>query len=124
MEHPCCLVFINDEGLRSQLEEMFQAKEIDCYFIKQGDQLSQLVKNWNPFMMVIDLSSADSEWIFRHIAGVELTRPGFPIVALVSDAQETLRRRAESYGCRFIFTESEFLEKLPGTVDGILTKRL
>jgi len=74
-------------------------------------------------MILVDLSSPESEWIFRHIAQVENAMPGFPIVGFIERSQETVRHRAESYGCRFVFTVDELAEKLPETVEGILARR-
>ena len=124
MEQPCCLAFVDDEKLRSQLEVLFKAKKIDHYFIRQGEQVVQLVKNWMPFMLLVGLTSTSSGWLFRYIAAIEALHSSFPIVAFVSnDAEEAVWQRAETYGCSFVFKESELLQELPDIIENILTKK-
>ena len=123
MELPCCLAFVDDEKLRSDLEMLFRSRKIDCYFIKQGEQLTQLVKNWSPFMLLVDLSSIHSEWLFRYVAAIGASHSS-PIVAFIAnEAEDAIRQRAETYGCGFVFKESELLAKLPDTIERILTKK-
>lgn len=75
-------------------------------------------------MMLIDLSAPGSEWLYKHIAEIQIARPGFPMVAVIPEAEEALRQRLETYGCRFVFTEDELLRKLSEAVELILTKQV
>ena len=124
MDFPRCLVLIYDEALRTKLRTLFQERKIDCYFVQRGDHLTQLVKNWTPFMMLLDLTGPSSEWLFKHISEIQTAHPGFPIVAMISEAEEATHQRLETYGCRFVLAESELLEKLPETVELILSRRV
>ena len=120
MKKPCLLAFVEDLYFQSQLEGIARSKNVELYFASQGEQLSQLVKTYAPFMMVIDLSGLNSDWIFRHIGNIMEDNPRFPIVAFISHIQEAVRQRAEKYGCRFILTKSQLAKKLPETVEQIL----
>ena len=122
MDRPCLLAFVEDFYFRSQIEAIARMKRFDPYFATQGEQLSQLAKTLAPFMMLADLSSSDSEWIFRHITELKATRPDFPIVVFIAPVQEDVRDRAERYGCDLVLSKSELIQKLPSTIDDILRK--
>ncbi len=120
MRKPCILASVEDLYFQSQLEGIARSRNVELYFASQGEQLSQLVKTFAAFMMVIDLSGVNSDWIFRHISEIIETNPRFPIVVFISHVQEAVRQRAEKYGCRFIFTKSQLIKKLPETIEQIL----
>ena len=122
MNKPCLLVFVRDLYFKSRIEGIAEAKKIDYYFATQGEQLSQLAKNLAPFMILLDLSGLDSQWLFRHISQIRNSRTDLPIAVLISHVQEAVRQRAESYGCNFVFTKSELLKKLPETIEKALRK--
>ena len=122
MNKPCLLAFVDDLFFQSQIEGIAKAKDIDFYFATRGEQLSQLAKTLAPSVMLIDLSGLDSEWLFRHIIVIGNMRPDLPIIAFVSHVQQDIRDRAEKYGCKFIFTKSELIKRLPETIENILRK--
>lgn len=124
MNKPLLLAIVDDLYFQSQIEGIAKSKQIDFYFATQGDQLTQLAKTLAPSIMVADLSGVESEWIFRHIGNISNMRPDLPIVGLVSHVQQTVRERAERYGCKFIFTKSELAKKLPETIEKVLRKTI
>jgi len=120
MQKPCLLVYINDLYFQSVIEEIVLAQNMDVYFAAQGEQLSQLAKTLAPFMMIVDLSGIDSEWLFGHIGSIRPMRPEFPMVALVSQEQDEVRDRAEKYGVNRVLTKAEFVKKLPDVIEHFL----
>ena len=119
MQKPSLLAFVDDLHFRSEIERIAQAKEIDFYFAAPGEQLSQLVKTLNPFLILVDLSGQDSEWLFRHMSAIGYARPKLPIVGFVTALQKEVRERAEKYGCRLILEKSELIEKLPDVIENV-----
>ncbi|MBI4372860.1 MAG: hypothetical protein HY585_03950 [Candidatus Omnitrophica bacterium] len=124
MNKPLLLAVVEDLYFQSQIEGIAQAKKIDYYFATQGEQLSQLAKTLSPSLVIVDLSGVETEWIFRHIGNISNMRPELPIVGLVSHVQQTVRERAERYGCKFVFNKSEFAKKLPETIEKVLRKTI
>lgn len=120
MQKPSLLVYINDLYFQSVIEEVAHTQNLDVYFATQGEQLSQLAKTFAPFMMLVDLSGMDSEWLFRHIGSIRTARPEFPMVAFVSQDQEEIRDRAEKYGVNRVLTKAEFVKKLPDVIGHFL----
>ncbi len=120
MQKPSLLVYMNDLYFQSVIEEAASAQNLDVYFAKQGEQLSQLAKTFAPFMMIIDLSGIDSEWLFSHIGSIRAMKPEFPMVAFVSEAQDEVGDRAEKYGVNRVLTKAEFVKKLPGVIEHFL----
>ena len=120
MQKPSLLVYINDLYFQSVIEEVAHTQNLDVYFATQGEQLSQLAKTFAPFMMLVDLSGTDSEWLFRHIGSIRVVRPEFPIVAFISQDQEEIRDRAEKYGANRVLTKAEFVKKLPDVIERYL----
>ena len=122
MDKPLLLAFVRSPYFQSRIQNIAECKKLDFYFGAQGEQMSQLAKTLAPFMVLVDLSGLDSEWLFRHISQVCNTRPELPIVAFISKDQESVRERAERYGCNLIFTKSELFKKLPGAIENFLRK--
>ena len=122
MNKPLLLAFVRSPYFQSRIQNVAESKKLDFYFGAQGEQMSQLVKTLVPFMIVVDLSGLDSEWLFRHISQVRNIKSDLPIVAFVSKDQESIQDRAEKYGCNFVFTKSELLGKLPATIENFLRK--
>jgi hypothetical protein len=126
MKDPTCLAFVSSGNLHLQpdLEAIFKEKGVSCYFLKQGDPLTQLAKTWAPFMLLVDLTGQESEWIFRHIAQLEETFTNFPVVAVVKEIEDAVHRRAESCGCRFVLSEENLIEKLPDIIEDIIERKI
>ena len=124
MSKPICFIYVEDLDFREKLREVVLTLDINEYFLTRGDQIYQLVKNWVPFMLVVDLTGPESEWIFKHIAMIESSVPDFPILAIVPDNQEHARQRAESYGCGIILTKKEFAKKIHAQIERVLRKKL
>lgn len=122
MIKPCLLAVVDDLYFQSQIQGIAVSKQIEVYFATQGAQLVELAKTIAPFMMVADLSERESEWVFRHISEIVSDKPDFPIAVFISHLQQDVRERAEKYGCRFIFTKSEFVRRFPETVEQCLRK--
>jgi DNA-binding response OmpR family regulator len=116
MNKPCLLIYVEDISLRPLIEEMADAQNLYVQFATQGDQLAQLAKTFAPFMMILDLSGLNSEWLFRHIGSIRHAQPNFPIVGLIASGQDEVGDRAEKYGCNQILTKSEFAKKAPGII--------
>ena len=120
MDKPCLLVYAEDQSLKSQIEEIAGAQNLYIQFATQGDQLSQLAKTFAPFMMVLDLSGLNSEWLFRHIGSIRHAQPDFPMVGLIASGQDEVRDRAEKYGCNRVLTKSELTKALPKVIEHFL----
>lgn len=120
----CLLAFIDDSSLRPQVEAIVEAKDAEVYFATEGEQLSQLAKTLRPFMVLVDLTELDSGWIFKHITNIVNLNPSLPILAFVDPhTPDAVRDRAEKYGCRKVFLESELLEKLPDLIEKGLSEK-
>ena len=122
MNKPCLLVYVEDQSLQSQIEEIAGAQNLYIQFATQGDQLAQLAKTFAPFMMILDLSGLNSEWLFRHIGAIRVAQPDFPIVGLIALGQDEVGDRAEKYGCNRILTKSEFAKALPKAIEHFLLR--
>lgn len=120
MVKPCLLAFVDDLFLKSSIDGIAEAKDIDVYFATQGEQLSQLAKTIVPFMLVVDLSGPDSEWLFRHIGEIGYIHPNLPILGFISRVQDDVRTRAEKYGCRAVLTKVDLTKKLPEAIERAL----
>ena len=124
MHKPICLIYLNELEFKANLKTWAEEFGIECYFVMQGEQLYQLVKNWAPFMILVDLTAADTEWLYKHIAMIQLFKPGFQMLAIVPEHQERPRQRAEGYGCKFVLTRAEFVKKAPKLIEKILNKQM
>jgi len=107
------LVAVNDLFFQSQIEAAAKAEGARCEFATRGEHLAQMVRNFKPFLLILDLSSSDSEWIYKHIGDIKDKDPSFPIVAFLPHIQEAEKARAESAGCDAVFPKSAFSKKLP-----------
>lgn len=121
MNKPCLLTYLDELSLQSEVEEIAMLQNIYIQYVTQGDQLAQLVKTFAPFMMILDLSGLNSEWLFRHIGSIRHAQPAFPMMALILCGQDDVRDRAEKYGCNYILTKSEFKEKAPEIIKRCLS---
>ncbi len=122
MIRPCLLAYVEDWDVRTKLEETARLKNIECYLAGRGEQLSQLAKTFNPFLVIIDLCAPDSEWLFRHIAFVKFTRPHLRIIAMIYPGQLDVKNRAESYGCDMVILKSELIKKAADLIEQALRK--
>ena len=124
MNQPCLLAFVNNSKFQAWLQGIAESKKLDYYFARRGEQLSQLVKTYAAFMLVVDLTGADSEWLFRHISQIRSTNLEIGIIAFASRLQEATRERAQKYGCQFVFTKSELIKNLPEVIETVLRRGL
>lgn len=124
MFRPFLLVYLDGPQFKTQIEAIAEEKKVDYYFATRGDQLSQFVKTYVPFLMLVDLSGLDSGWLFRHISVIKYIKPTFPICAIIEDDQEDARMRAEKYGCNKILPKSELIQRLPDIIENALRKTL
>ena len=122
MNKPCLVAYVDDLYFQSQIEGVAKAKKLDFYFAMQGESLSQLVKNFSAFILIVDLTGSNSDWIFRHISEIIGRDSTFPIIGFISHVQEDVRARAEKYGCFKVFAKSELVKRLPDTMDQVLKK--
>lgn len=123
MNKPCLLIYLEDPDLRSFIEGIAAEKQLDFYFATQGEQLLQCVKALRPLMMIVDLSGLNTEWLFKHIAGIMEIKSNFPLVAFVASDEEGIRYRLERAGCKVILKKSEVERKLPEVIENILRGR-
>ncbi|GEM_PF-4845114 len=124
MFKPCLLVYVEESSLEVEIQNVLADKKIEIYFATRGDQLSQLVKTYIPFLMVADLSGREPGWIFKHISIIKHAKYDFPICVIINNDEESIRSRAEKYGCDKIILKSEFIKKLPNVVERVLRKSL
>ena len=122
MFRPFLLVYLDGPQFKIQIEAIAEEKKVDYYFATRGDQLSQFIKTYVPFLMLVDLSGLDLGWLFRHISTIKNMRPNFPICVMVPEEQEALRFRAEKYGCDKIIAKSELIQELPDMIENALRK--
>jgi hypothetical protein len=123
MEKPCLLIYLDDPSLQSRVEEVAGLQSLYVQKATQGDQLSQLVKTFAPFMIILDLTGLNSEWLFRHMGSIRNEFPLFPMVGLVPSNQDDVRDRAEKYGCSQVLTKAEFSKTLPKILNRFLIDR-
>ncbi len=123
MNQPVCLGYIEDENLRAGLQQIASENGFDCFFAERGEQLSQLVKRWVPFMLVADLCGTGNEWLYSHIAAIDFLYPEFPMAAVIPDHEEQARQRVESYGCRYVMAKSEWPKQLSRIIVRVLEKK-
>ena len=119
---PCLLAFVDDPGIQTRIESVAEEKQVECYLAKWGEQLSQLAKTLNPFLVVADLSGQESEWLFKHLNIIKYERPRLRIVAMINAAQTDIEDRAASYGCDLVLPKPEFFRRFPGIVEAVLGK--
>lgn len=122
MLKPCLLAFVEDKDFRSIIETVVRYSGAEAYFAAEGEQLSQLAKTFAPFMVLVDLSELDAEWIFKHISTIKDMNPKLPIFAFLEpDAPQSAQDRAEHYGCTAVFPKEKLFEQLPGLVTKALS---
>jgi CheY-like chemotaxis protein len=119
MHKPCLLVFISDPNLESFLTRLAEDKGCDCYFARPGEQLLQLAKSIAPFMLLVDVTEIENEWLLKYVSEIKYAKPDFLIVALAGPT-ESLHHRLESAGCKRIFTKKNFEEKFGQTIEEAL----
>ena len=107
------LVATDDLRLKRAIEAVALAESAVCFGIAQGDHLVERVRSFNPFMLIADLSSETSEWIFKHASEIKVVRHNFPMVACVAESQESQRLRAQYAGFDHVLGKRQFLKKLP-----------
>ena len=118
MLKPCLLAFVDDPSLRSQISAVIETKGAGVYFATEGEQLSQLAKTLKPFMILVDLSELDAEWVFRHITTIVNANPSLPVLSFVDlHTSEAVQDRAKKYGCRSVLLKSELIKILPDLVE-------
>lgn len=116
MFKPCLIVYLEDLAFHDQIKKIAKDQKVDLYFAGQGDQLSQLIKTYASFLMLVDLSGLDASWIFRHISIIKNINSNFPVCAIVDEDHENIRSRAEKFGCNQIITKSELIPLLPDMI--------
>ena len=125
MLRPCLLAFVEDTSFQSQVETVMRAKGGEVYFATEGEQLSQLAKTLSPFMVLLDLTRLDAEWIYRHIVTIVNDNPKLPVLGMIeSNIPMAVRDRATRYGCRLLILKSELLDQLPELVEKGLAQGL
>ena len=124
MFKPCILLYFEEAQFKDKIQEIAADKKVEIWFVTRGDQLSQLVKTYVPFILLVDLSGSDSGWLFRHISIIKHTNPNFPICAVIEEDQEDVQMRAEKYGCDKILIKSKLVQKLPDIIERALRKTL
>ena len=107
------LAAVSDLFFQSQIELAAKAEGAAVQFVSRGEHLAEMVRNFKPFLLVLDLSGSDSEWIYKHIGDIKERQPDFPIVAFIPHILEAEKMRAESAGCDAVFAKSIFSKKLP-----------
>ena len=122
MFKPRLIAYLEESKFKTKIQEIAELKKIDICFATQGDQLSQLAKTYVPFLMLIDLSGLDAGWLFRHISILKNMRPNFPICVVVPEEQESIKARAEKYGCDKIITQSELIKEFPNIIENAFRK--
>lgn len=118
----CLLAFIDDQGIQARISGVAEEKQVECYLARWGEQLSQLAKTLNPFLVVIDLSGRDSEWLFKHINIIKYNNPRLRIVGMTEQGQTDIEDRAASAGCDMVLSKPEFFRRFPGIVEAVLGK--
>ena len=107
------LVAAEDPSLKSEIASAAKIEMVKCHFVSRGEHLTQMVKNWDPFLLIVDLSSDDAEWMFRHIGEIKMEKHDFPVIGIVSKTQEAPKMRAQAAGCDLVLPKAVFLDKIP-----------
>ena len=118
----CLLAFVDDPGIQTRLESVAEEKQVECYLAKWGEQLSQLAKTLNPFLVVVDLSGQESEWLFKHINIIKHENPRLRIVAMTNAGQTDVKERADSYGCDLTLSKPDLFRRFPEIIESALGK--
>jgi CheY-like chemotaxis protein len=121
MNQPCLLAYLEDPPLEEFIQKLSEDKGMDFYFATFGEQLTQYVNSFVPFMMLVDMTGLETSWLFRHVAEVKNAKPRFPIVALTGKDEESMKNRLESAGCNAVLNKKEFTEKFPELVESYLS---
>ena len=125
MLKPCLLAFVEDLSFQPQIKTIVEAKRGEVYFASEGEQLSQLAKTLLPFMVLVDFTKLDAEWLFKHISDIVSTNPKLPVLVFVeTTTPKAVRDRIERYGSRLIILKSELLEQFPDLVEKALRQGL
>ena len=114
------LVVTSDAEYQSQFEAIAGEYLIDCHFASFGEHLSDLVKRMNPFLLVVDFSIDNQNWIIKHLSEIKGSRPAFPIIGIISGDSEAEELRMQKIGCDHVFPRERFLKKAGGLIERYL----
>ncbi len=106
------LVITSDSECRLQMEAIAAEELIECYFASHGDHLSDLAKRLNPFMLFVDFTSEEPDWILKHLSEIKAKHHNFPIVGMVSGDEEADQVRLQKAGCEQVLTKDVFTSKI------------
>ena len=114
------IAYLEGPEFEALIKTVVEEKGVEYYLVHQGDQLSQLAKTYNPFLMLLDLCSPESGWLFKHITEVKSLKPRLPIVVIYNPMDSAIQMRAQSYGCDFLISRHDFIEQFPLIVESTL----
>jgi hypothetical protein len=116
------LIFVacDDRALRTKITAAARSQLAECLFLFRGEHLSEKVKNFNPSMLIADLSTDDSDWILRHIGDIKMSRTSFPILGFVKSEEDVVKTRAERSGFDKVLEKKDFFKDLPELIDRYL----
>lgn len=106
------LVITADPECRSRIEAVAGEEMIECYFASHGDHLTELVKRLNPFLLIVDFSSEELDWIIKHVSEIKDRHHNFPIIGVISDEGESNETRMQKAGCDHVIRKTRFLKNI------------
>lgn len=111
------LVVSEDLNFRLALEAMAQEYNVDCFHLALGEHLTDAVKRFSPFLLVVDFSAEGTEWIMKHMTEVKADHPNFPIIGIISGGLDSDFIRMEKAGCNHVLKKSQYQRKLPSLIE-------
>ena len=106
--------------IRKKIEVVASKESIECYFVSYGDHLLELVKKMNPFLLIVDFSSNESDWVMKYISEIKALHRQFPIAAIVSGESEADELRLQRAGCDRIIATENLADELPSLMSKFL----
>ncbi len=108
------LAIVDDLFFATKIETVARQVDATVAFARDENQLTQLIENDMPGLIIIDLNS-------RNLAPIDTIRrlksdgrlAAVPVIGFFSHVQVELERAAREAGCDRVFARSAFSAKLP-----------
>ncbi len=114
--NPLILAIVSDPECRLQIESGAGEIGAEIIFVSFGEHLTDLVKRMNPFILIVELTEDNSNWIQKHISEIKGSRFDFPVLGITGNT-ESEYARLERAGCRPIVTREVFVKTAKSLIE-------
>lgn len=116
------LLVTGDSECRLEVEAAASRDAIDCYQVSFGEHLSELVHRFRPFLLIIDFTARENDWLLKHLSEIKDDYHDFPVIGIITGENDSDSIRLERAGCSKVLTKEQFKEKAKYWIDKYYTK--